>query len=109
MQALREWNFTDALLLQLAINICQRVTEMHEQNVIHNDLKENNIMVNERLEVFLIDFGNATFPGEVIGYSTNDAEWLAPELSGWQPTSVNSDAYTVGYLLQLIASHMFNG
>lgn len=50
---------SDIELLQIAADICNCVGQIHEKGVIHLDLKEDNVLVDERGGVHLIDFGNA--------------------------------------------------
>lgn len=93
----------------VAIDVCRRAVAIHEANVIHSDLKADNIMVDEQLEALLVDFGNAAFKGDVAGYLYTNARWIAPELCRAGPSTAASDAYSVGLLLQQISRHKRRG
>lgn len=43
--------------MDVAIDLCMKVQEVHQKNVIHNDIKGDNVIVD------LIDFGNANEKG----------------------------------------------
>ena len=45
--------------LRLASRICEALTHMHEQGVIHRDLKPHNIMICFDGTIRLLDFGIA--------------------------------------------------
>ncbi|XP_047482974.1 serine/threonine-protein kinase-like protein At5g23170 [Penaeus chinensis] len=59
---------TDKELMDIAIDICVKVREVHQKDIIHNDLKQDNIIVDEYRKVHLIDFGNAVKIGEPFCY-----------------------------------------
>lgn len=66
-------------------------------------------MVDARGRVHLIDFGNAYEKGRLYGLKYEkgrSSPWLAPELLSVHRSSPAQDAYSVGYLLSLIAVEM---
>ena len=107
-----------ALALEICAQICAALTEPHQLNVIHRDLKPDNIMLTARsdelLEVKLLDFGVArvlksseeeqrdvrassrlTATGGIVG----TPPYIAPELcESSRSVSVQSDLYAVGAL-----------
>ena len=46
------------------IKICKVLNKIHEQGIIHMDLKPENIMLDRSGNIYLIDFGAALFAGE---------------------------------------------
>ena len=55
------------------IRICKVLDKIHQQGVIHMDLKPENIMLTRTGKVYLIDFGAALFEGEKLsGYGTKN-------------------------------------
>jgi serine/threonine protein kinase len=42
--------------LKLSIDICQGLQNIHEQNIIHCDVKPHNILKNDKDKCFIIDF-----------------------------------------------------
>jgi Tfp pilus assembly protein PilF len=54
-------------LLQIFIHLCQTVAYAHSRNVIHRDLKPDNVMVGEYGETLVLDWGLAKLLGAVGG------------------------------------------
>ena len=46
-------------IFDIALQICDALIEAHSQNIIHRDIKPENILVSERGQVKLVDFGLA--------------------------------------------------
>ncbi len=101
-------------LIALFAKVCSAVSEAHRHGVIHRDLKPGNILVDERGEPRVLDFGLATIAGEGaegIGV-TRSGEFLgtlayaSPEQTRGAPTSVDirSDVYALGVLLYRLLS-----
>jgi serine/threonine protein kinase len=63
-EAVQIQKFSRAKLLEVAISICEALHAMHEENIIHLDIKPQNIMFQESLiegtqSIKLVDFGLA--------------------------------------------------
>lgn len=80
---------TDKELMDVAIDICVKVREIHQKGIIHNDLKLDNLMVDEGRKVHVIDFNNAVENGKPFCYTgqPHALPWLAPELFHIIPVS----------------------
>ncbi|MGE0479096.1 MAG: tetratricopeptide repeat protein [Phycisphaerae bacterium] len=94
--------------LSLIAGICDVVDYAHQRGVLHRDLKPSNVLVDERGEPRLLDFGLAkTFdpqskqakltlsqPGQIIG----TLHYMAPEQArgDLESVSVRSDVYALG-------------
>ncbi|XP_042882001.1 serine/threonine-protein kinase STY46-like [Penaeus japonicus] len=104
---LQEWR-TDEELLDVAVDLCRKVTEIHGKNIIHNDLKLDNVLVDYQRKVRVIDLGNAKFRGTLIFYDKEGkgASWMAPEIFSPCAVSPAQDAFSVGYLLRKIVYEM---
>jgi len=108
-QALRGSRWSEAKAVDVAVQVCRRVDQIHAKGLIHNDLKADNVMLDKALGVSVIDFGTATPVGGVVGYQTDGSfrgEWLAPELLIGGASTRASDAYSVGFLLGQIRDAM---
>lgn len=107
-KALKRRTLSEAELLEVAICLCRRVGEIQAKGVVHNDLKEDNIMVDDAQKVYLIDFGLATREDEVVGYNvaSGGAQWLAPEIRRKGRSSFASDVYSVGRVLKHVYDAM---
>ncbi|XP_047495035.1 uncharacterized protein LOC125043127 [Penaeus chinensis] len=69
-------------LLKVALRLYRRVEEVHGKGVVHNDLKDNNIMAGANLEVHIIDFGLASLEHAAAERDVPGgcADWPAPEV-----------------------------
>lgn len=79
------------------------LSSIHEQGIIHRDVKPQNIMVNEFGTVKLADFGIARLAGESEvrgdGTTTGSAAYMAPEQAQGQPVTPAVDIYATGVIL----------
>ncbi|MBU4690535.1 serine/threonine protein kinase [Mycoplasma sp. ES3157-GEN-MYC] len=99
-----------------AMQIAEGIGEIHSCNIIHRDIKSNNVMITRDRNVKIIDFGLAL--GEDSQRFTQDSKvigsvyYMAPELcmSDNKPT-IQSDIYALGILLyeMLTGSYPFRG
>lgn len=93
---------SEAEVINYMRQICEGIKHMHEKNIIHLDVKPENIMCQTRqsTNVKLIDFGLATKldPNEVVKISTGTAEFAAPEIVEREPVGFYTDMWAVGVL-----------
>ena len=85
------------------IQICQGVDQAHHQGIIHRDLKAQNVMIDDELNVKIADFGIALSSNEADMTQTNtimgSVHYLAPELARGSLATRGSDIYSLGILL----------
>ncbi len=62
--------FSKENVIKFLINLCNMLEVLHNHNIVHCDLKPNNIMIDKYGKMFLIDFGISSFIGEKINYAT---------------------------------------
>ncbi|MDJ0657369.1 MAG: serine/threonine-protein kinase [Xanthomonadales bacterium] len=86
--------------LELVLKVCEAVQYAHSNLVIHQDLKPANILVNERGEPRLVDFGIAS-AGEDVDSDLRlfTPLYAAPEQLLGEKTSTATDCYQLGLLL----------
>eukprot|EP00053_Salpingoeca_punica_P015031 m.137465 g.137465 ORF g.137465 m.137465 type:complete len:552 (-) comp16603_c0_seq4:372-2027(-) len=82
---------------------------IHDNGVIHCDIKPENIFLTEKLHVKIGDFGSAQTlpPGEKwLGNPSfgGTAEYMAPEMMHSDPISSATDAWSVGCMLYMCLS-----
>ena len=100
--------FTTAEALRIFSRIVSAVGYIHERGIIHRDIKPNNVKVDSRGEVKLLDFGiskasfseNLTRQGTFIGTE----QYLSPEQLQGKPATVQSDIWALGALLYEMAT-----
>src|SRR5262245_65998882 len=84
--------------------VCEALEAAHAQGVIHRDIKPGNIMLNDRGEVKVTDFGIArvTTTADTVAQTAailGTASYLSPEQAQGQPVDGRSDVYSLGCVL----------
>lgn len=96
--------------LGLFAAVCDAVQYAHERGVIHRDLKPANILVNERGEPKILDFGVARITESDVRRTTMQTDagqligtlaYMSPEQVSGDPGSIDvqSDVYSLGVVL----------
>jgi len=90
--------------LHLTKQMCQGLAAAHEQGVIHRDIKPQNMLVNQKGDLKLMDFGisrladakgGMTQAGMVIG----TPDYMSPEQAQGKPLDARSDIYSTGVVI----------
>jgi predicted Ser/Thr protein kinase len=87
--------------LQAARQLCAGLAAAHDRGVIHRDLKPQNVMMNKRGDLVIMDFGLAAIADQLSGAEVRNGTpaYMAPEqLRGAAVTSA-SDIYALGLVL----------
>uniref|UniRef100_A0A674C5P9 RAF proto-oncogene serine/threonine-protein kinase n=1 Tax=Salmo trutta TaxID=8032 RepID=A0A674C5P9_SALTR len=104
---IQETNLQMFQLMDIARQTAQGMNYLHAKNIIHRDMKSNNIFLHEGLTVKIGDFGLATVKARWSGsYQVEQPSgsilWMAPEVIRMQdnnPYSFQSDVYSYGVVL----------
>lgn len=83
-------------LMQVAINTAQAIEAMHKTNVVHCDLKPNNIMLGANGTVKVIDLGQACPVGTKKTRIQGTPDYISPEQVKCQPVSPRTDIFNFG-------------
>ena len=90
---------------KMVLAVARGLSFLHQQNIIHNDLKSQNVLVHhygDEWTLKLTDFGLSRIKKETAKF-TNDAPgtaaWMAPELFKESVYSKASDIYAYGIVL----------
>ncbi|KAJ3263494.1 hypothetical protein HK104_006641 [Borealophlyctis nickersoniae] len=88
--------------------IAEAVGYLHSNNVVHRDIKDENIVIDDNLSVKLVDFGNAQFipkhPSKHFDAFYGTLRCAAPEILRGEPyRGPEQDVWSLGVLLYTIA------
>ena len=89
--------------LGIAIQIARGITRAHEAGIIHRDIKPANIMLTQRDEVRILDFGLAKLVGQTrltqTGSTLGTASYMSPEQARGEEVDTRTDIWSVGVVL----------
>jgi len=87
--------------IETARKICAGLAAAHDRGIIHRDLKPQNIMMNKRGEVVIMDFGLAAIAGQLSGAEARNGTpaYMAPEQLKGSEVTPRSDIYALGLVL----------
>jgi serine/threonine protein kinase len=85
--------------LEIARKISAGLAAAHDKGVLHRDLKPSNIMLDERGEVLIMDFGLAGLAHEIKDVRSGTPAYMAPEQLVGKEVTVRSDIYALGLVL----------
>ncbi|MEW4569771.1 serine/threonine-protein kinase [Tautonia sp. JC769] len=105
-------------MLDAFVSVCRAVAFAHRRDVLHRDLKGQNVVVGEFGEVFLLDWGLAKHIGELVdpvgsapidggtgseetapGSAVGTPGYMAPEVARGAGSTKQSDIYGLGAVL----------
>jgi serine/threonine-protein kinase len=99
--------------LTIASRICEALHYMHEHDVVHRDLKPDNIMICSDGTIRLMDFGIAKFEGQrrlTFGGFTptmGTPDYMAPEQVRGKRGDARTDIYSLGAILyEMVSGHV---
>lgn len=98
---LRENHFRVIDVIQLGIDICRALEVCRELNIVHRDIKPDNIFVSTSGSYKLGDFGVArTIEKTMAGLSRKGTySYMAPEIYNGQEYGFEADIYSLGIVL----------
>lgn len=98
--------FREQEALDICIQLCRGLQDVHKVNIVHKDISPNNILSSDQFQhVKLVDFGiSRTFsssPGgdtEILG----TGGFTAPEVAGIRQSDRRADLYSIGCVLNYL-------
>ncbi|XP_036445146.1 myosin light chain kinase, smooth muscle [Colossoma macropomum] len=88
--------------------ILQGIQYMHQQNIIHLDLKPENIVCVDKtgIQVKIIDFGLAAKldPSNPVKVMHGTPEFVAPEVINYEPIYLATDMWSIGVICYILLS-----
>ena len=87
--------------LETARKLCAGLAAAHDRGIIHRDLKPQNIMMNKRGDVVIMDFGLAAIADQLSGAEVRNGTpaYMAPEQLRGAEVTAKSDIYALGLVL----------
>ncbi|XP_042234786.1 probable serine/threonine-protein kinase DDB_G0267514 [Homarus americanus] len=113
-----EQRLKDEDLFRISVGIVEKMCEVAERGVVHNDLKSDNIIVsfeNGFPEVHVIDFGMGCLNGVnqhldqvLVDNDPEVLDWMDPSVLAGGESTLSADVYSVGVMLAEIGAKMTN-
>ena len=99
----RKAKLSEEETIAIAKQVCEGLEEAHELGVIHRDLKPQNIMIDEKSNAKVLDFGIARSveaPGVTqSGVMIGTPDYMSPEQAEGEEADQRSDIYAMGVIL----------
>lgn len=113
--ALKELTFDPEMVVKIVEQLCSALSLFHEQDIVHRDIKPDNIMLDDAMNVYLSDFGLAkmlwdTSEPDEEGI-TGSPPYMAPEQIRGEELTPQTDIYALGIIIYelLAGKHPFAG
>lgn len=99
--------------IDIATHLLRALGMLHRRNILHRDIKPDNLLLNQDGDLRVLDFGLAYCPGlstQAPGELPGTPSYIAPEIySGAEPTA-SQDLYSAGVTLYyLLTGHYPHG
>ncbi|XP_068482385.1 serine/threonine-protein kinase STY46-like isoform X4 [Phaseolus vulgaris] len=88
-------------LLKVAIDVSEGMKYLHQNNIIHRDLKASNLLIDENGVVKVADFGVARVHNQsgIMTAETGTYRWMAPEVIEHRPYDHKADVFSFAIVL----------
>lgn len=98
---LKSYNLSTAEKLRIISDICSVIHYLHaDKQMIHTDLKPQNVMIDKNGMIHIIDFGTASTKYDTTGLRSVSAGFTAPEVTEGGTIDYRIDIYSIGAILR---------
>lgn len=97
-------------VIRYAIDICSALSVLHSLNIVHRDVKPENVIINSDGKAVLIDLGISRFVTGTKKRDTNKlgtVNYAAPEQFGATESTFATDVYAVGTLINYLITGVY--
>lgn len=92
--------------LRWAIEIAEGMNYLHEKDLVHRDLKSDNVLLTADWTAKICDFGTARMMDHTTkGTTSGTYAWMAPEVIKSEKYSKSCDVYSYGVVLWELVTH----
>lgn len=97
-------NMDEKEVVRMAIQICEALEYLESKNIIHRDIKPQNILVTNNGEYKLADFGSSRYLEAAQGSASifGTKNYAAPEVIKYQKYDKTIDIYSLGLVIYTI-------
>ena len=93
-------DYQEMAVLKLGLSLCNALLACQEHHIVHRDIKPENILVSDRGEFKLGDFGIAKVSEKTAtGTMTGTTGYMAPEVANRWHYGAQADIYSLGMVL----------
>ena len=89
--------------IEIAIQVAEGLERAHSADIVHRDIKPANLMLTQRDEVVIVDFGLAKLAGELslteTGSSLGTPHYMSPEQASGGRVDERTDLWSLGVVL----------
>lgn len=87
--------------IEMARQLCAGLAAAHDKGILHRDLKPQNVLVDGKGQVRIVDFGLAAVAAAIGGDEVRSGTpaYMAPEQASGKEISIRSDLYSLGLVL----------
>jgi serine/threonine protein kinase/Flp pilus assembly protein TadD len=102
-QVIQKGTLSVKKVLDISIQICEGLSIAHEKDIVHRDIKSDNIMLTPRGQVKIMDFGLAKLKGATkltqSRTTLGTASYMSPEQAQREEVDHRSDIFSFGVVL----------
>jgi len=89
--------------LRIAEQVSEGLQEAHKKGIVHRDIKSSNIMIDERSQAKIMDFGLARVAGRTLltkdGSTMGTVAYMSPEQAKGEEVDHRTDIWSLGVVL----------